>query len=555
MRRNNLIIKGIPENGQEGYAESEAIVKDFCSTHLKLNVGDIERAHRIGQRRPGFHRPIIIKFLNFKTKTEVLRNAPKLKNLDFPKVWIEEDFSPKVQLARRKLREYARSNREGTEPFSIRYNSLHLKGSIYRYDPVKDNIVVNLSVDYKDQVMSLVYTLSQEGKPVPAETAVDAMSVVNETDMSRLLGYPVVVKAEPYLKPAQEESVSRLASIVAGVLASIFVLVLLFLVLYCKCCRPKVHRSPYSDSGSVRSYGRANRRKMFEESAGKFGSLGEKTYKDVFTSPIHVPSAPPVEADMAVKAQESQRILREQGLRTRPGSAGASGGQHQAGALSLIMMKPSEVNHIDSPGKPCSDEDLKEAQKELDNMKKKSGTSLTAPLRKQPLKRFMADLTLVVVAGRAPICLRCRGTGHISGDCRAPRCAVCRRFGHGESGGARTYASVADFVGSEELSEHHMNEAEVEELIGASGQTNTQLNVPYTARLASAGSTANKDKGPAKEVQSTRSAQNITALAAEGGRLENMDTSNTCLQKDQGRGARQEGKCNASPGGNAGYGK
>lgn len=141
MRRNNLIIKGIPENGQEGYAESETIVKDFCSTHLKINVGDIERAHRIGQRRPGFHRPIIIKFLNFKTKTEVLRNAPKLKNLDFPKVWIEEDFSPKVQLARRKLREYARSNREGTEPFSIRYNSLHLKGSIYRYDPVKDNIV------------------------------------------------------------------------------------------------------------------------------------------------------------------------------------------------------------------------------------------------------------------------------------------------------------------------------------------------------------------------------------------------------------------------------
>lgn len=140
MRHNNLIIKGIPENGQEGYTESEAIVKEFCSTHLKINVGDIERAHRIGQRRSGFHRPIIIKFLNFKSKTEVLRNAPKLKSLDFPKVWIE-DFSPKVQLARRKLREYARSNREGTEPFSIRYNSLHFKGSIYRYDSVINNVV------------------------------------------------------------------------------------------------------------------------------------------------------------------------------------------------------------------------------------------------------------------------------------------------------------------------------------------------------------------------------------------------------------------------------
>nr|XP_037276492.1 uncharacterized protein LOC119169555 [Rhipicephalus microplus] len=68
---------------------------------------------------------------------------------------------------------------------------------------------------------------------------------------------------------------------------------------------------------------------------------------------------------------------------------------------SLLSDEPSEVNHIDSPGKPCSDEDLKEAQKELDNMKKKSGTSLTAPLRKQPLKRFMA-----ASAGSASLHLR-----------------------------------------------------------------------------------------------------------------------------------------------------
>ncbi|CAN8003532.1 unnamed protein product, partial [Ixodes pacificus] len=56
--------------------------------------------------------------------------------------------------------------------------------------------VVNLSVDYKERLMTLVYTLSQEGKPVPAQVAVDAMVSVNETDMSRLLGYQVVTKAE-----------------------------------------------------------------------------------------------------------------------------------------------------------------------------------------------------------------------------------------------------------------------------------------------------------------------------------------------------------------------
>ncbi|XP_037505444.1 uncharacterized protein LOC119381750 [Rhipicephalus sanguineus] len=335
--------------------------------------------------------------------------------------------------------------------------------------------VVNLSVDYKDQLMSLVYTLSQEGKPVPAEIAVDAMSVVNETDMSRLLGYPVVVKAEPYVKPTKTESVSRLAWIVAGVLVSIFALVLLFLVLYCKCCRPKVHRSPFSDSGSVRSYGRANRRKMFEESAGKFGSLGEKTYKDVFTSPMHVPSAPPVESDVLTtrsrpknlseyfvsKAYEPDRGVRASAaassrLRVNPDYDEVSPGLdeikgglfdhvppppldsadcplplprknlqmdvHQGDldsdsdtslestttaesaeektatsaqesvSTSLLSDEPSEVNHIDSPGKPCSDEDLKEAQKELDNMKKKIGDILDSALEKAAAKKVYGSL-------------------------------------------------------------------------------------------------------------------------------------------------------------------
>ncbi|XP_050039409.1 uncharacterized protein [Dermacentor andersoni] len=335
--------------------------------------------------------------------------------------------------------------------------------------------VVNLSVDYKDQLMSLVYTLSQEGKPVPAETAVEAMSGVNETDMSRLLGYPVVVKAEPYVKPTKTESVSRLAWIVAGVLAAIFLLVLLFLVLYCKCCRPKVHRSPFSDSGSVRSYGRQNRRKMFEESAGKFGSLGEKTYKDVFTSPIHVPSAPPVETDIRTTRSRPKNLSEyfvnkayepDLGVRASaapscrlrvtsdydevsPGLDEIKGGlfdhvppplsdsadcplplprknlqldvhkgdldsdsdtslesttsaesaeektatsAQESIATSLLSDEPSEVNHISNPEKTCSDEDLKEAQKELDHMKKKIADILDSALEKAAAKKVYGSL-------------------------------------------------------------------------------------------------------------------------------------------------------------------
>ncbi|KAM7298256.1 uncharacterized protein ISCGN_018868 [Ixodes scapularis] len=44
--------------------------------------------------------------------------------------------------------------------------------------------------------------------------------------------------------------------------------------------------------------------------------------------------------------------------------------------------------------------------------------------------RLYGGPLLVVVPGRAPVCLRCRRTGHIRRDCRVPRCEECRAFGH-----------------------------------------------------------------------------------------------------------------------------
>lgn len=112
MRRNNLIIKGLYETEHEGYVESERIAKEFLVTRLGIQAHYIERAHRLGQRHPGQHRPIIVKFLNIKTKTESLNNASKLKDLKSPKLWLDDDLSPKVLHERRKLRDFAMSTAE-----------------------------------------------------------------------------------------------------------------------------------------------------------------------------------------------------------------------------------------------------------------------------------------------------------------------------------------------------------------------------------------------------------------------------------------------------------
>lgn len=68
MRRNNLIFKGIVEQDSETWQETEGLVNEFVSKNLGIAAGEIERAHRIGQKRPGYTRPIIVKFLNFKEK-------------------------------------------------------------------------------------------------------------------------------------------------------------------------------------------------------------------------------------------------------------------------------------------------------------------------------------------------------------------------------------------------------------------------------------------------------------------------------------------------------
>ncbi|KAM7292658.1 UPF0606 protein KIAA1549 [Ixodes scapularis] len=277
--------------------------------------------------------------------------------------------------------------------------------------------VVNLSVDYKERLMSLVYTLSQEGKPVPAQLAVDAMASVNETDMSRLLGYQVVTKAEPYLKPAPAKSSVPLVWIVTGVLVGILVFVIVFLIIYCKCCRPKFAGASLRDSGSIHSYGRENRLKMFEGSPGTFGTLAEKSYKDVFTSPIHIPSASPEERAPHTSYPRPKKISeyyinqafdpdRRHRISTVTNVTSENhayvNGETKTSARNLkglhmpyfycSFWQGSNPAASGNSGKTSTDEEIREAQKQLDCMKKRIGEILDDALAKAAPKKVYGSL-------------------------------------------------------------------------------------------------------------------------------------------------------------------
>ncbi|XP_070202810.1 uncharacterized protein [Littorina saxatilis] len=96
-RRNNvklLYIEEPSDHAETGEESEEKVLKVF---HDKLKLTNIkpwhiEAAHRVGKRKAGLNRPIIVKFVSRKNKREVIQNRRLLKNVQ-PKVVIVEDLT------------------------------------------------------------------------------------------------------------------------------------------------------------------------------------------------------------------------------------------------------------------------------------------------------------------------------------------------------------------------------------------------------------------------------------------------------------------------------
>ncbi|KAM7298643.1 hypothetical protein ISCGN_019219 [Ixodes scapularis] len=123
--------------------------------------------------------------------------------------------------------------------------------------------------------------------------------------------------------------------------------------------------------------------------------------------------------------------------------------------------------------------------------------------------RVYGGAVLVVVPGRAPLCLRCRRTGHIRRDCRVPRCSKCRDYGHERQDCIQSYARAAGNRGAgDETSELVMDEDEAEE-----AATPSKPAPPASAPKASVSSV--EAPGPSKEAERKKGVKEGTAAGAE----------------------------------------
>ena len=97
--RNNLRIDGVVENVGETWEITVQKVKEIFRNNLNIdNHIEVDRAHRVGQKRENRQRTIVLRLNKFKDKEEIKKCAKKLKGTG---IYINDDFSP-VTIERRK---------------------------------------------------------------------------------------------------------------------------------------------------------------------------------------------------------------------------------------------------------------------------------------------------------------------------------------------------------------------------------------------------------------------------------------------------------------------
>ncbi|XP_065658829.1 uncharacterized protein LOC136083361 [Hydra vulgaris] len=131
-RRNNLRFEGIEETEGETWKNSEEKVRKLIKEKLNINEEiHIERAYRTGKKENEDgsirrRRTVVVKFLDYKDRENILENYKKLK-LWNEKIYINEDFSERTTIIRKQLFIKAKEIRSSGNFAKVVYNKLITK--------------------------------------------------------------------------------------------------------------------------------------------------------------------------------------------------------------------------------------------------------------------------------------------------------------------------------------------------------------------------------------------------------------------------------------------
>ncbi|XP_072383378.1 uncharacterized protein [Diabrotica undecimpunctata] len=123
---------------------------------------------------------------------------------------------------------------------------------------------INTTVSNGHPKTEVLYHVSLDGKPVSAIVAANDMNLVSDEEVRNELGYPFLIKAEPYLKPSEPQGLSGAKNtwLFIGVSIVAFLVFLLILAFILGCAKKR-------KVGSPTNVGIENRQHIFERGVGQ----------------------------------------------------------------------------------------------------------------------------------------------------------------------------------------------------------------------------------------------------------------------------------------------
>lgn len=163
-RKNNIVIYRLDEENNESIFN---VLSDFFQTLLGIPIGkkDLNNAYRIGSPTTNDKcRPILVEFLSYFTRAEVISSAYKLKGTNFA---ISDDLCPEDVLIRKKLLMHQKKAKAKGYTAKIRKDTLIINEDIYtihQLDQEEDSLITrNFSGSE-----NLEATTSPETKTIPS---------------------------------------------------------------------------------------------------------------------------------------------------------------------------------------------------------------------------------------------------------------------------------------------------------------------------------------------------------------------------------------------------
>ena len=139
-KRSNLMFYGVKEEKEETWGQTENKVRSLIETvaEVKLSEIDIERAHRVGRKGPR-ERPVVVKFLSYKKKQEVLRHGSKLKSGG---ISVAEHFTDRVRDVRSHLKRHLEKAKAQGHEANLRFDKLVVDNRVFRLGDKPESLIL-----------------------------------------------------------------------------------------------------------------------------------------------------------------------------------------------------------------------------------------------------------------------------------------------------------------------------------------------------------------------------------------------------------------------------